>query len=88
MEIECLRSELRQSSDREADIQAKGFKAVKELQEKLDAEIVAHVLTTRELNKQKEELARKEGIITSMREAVWNKKAWYDEQIENQQQVI
>ena len=42
MEIDCLRSELRQSSDREANIRVKGRKAVKTLQDKLDVEVAAH----------------------------------------------
>ena len=45
-----------------------GRKAVKALREKLDAEIVAHTLTTTELNKQKEDVAWKEGTITSLQE--------------------
>ena len=54
-EIDRLRSELRQSSDREKDIRAKGRKAVKALEEKLEAEAAAHTRTKEENTKLWEE---------------------------------
>ena len=64
--IERLRFELRQSSDREVVIRAKGRKATKTLQEKVDVEVTAHKRTLAELNKQREDGAKKDGIITSL----------------------
>ena len=59
MEIDCLRSELRQSSDREANIRAKGYKAAKTLQDKLDSEVVAHGGIKEEKEKMQEEASKK-----------------------------
>ena len=58
-EIDRLQSELRQSSDREADIRAKGRKAVKEIWEKLDAKVVVHCQTKAERDKLHEERTKK-----------------------------
>ena len=66
IEIERLRSKLWQSSDREENIRAKGRKATKALQDKLDPEIVSHAQTTTELKKQKDEVTWSEGIIATL----------------------
>ena len=65
MEIEWLRSELRQSSDRETDVWAK---ARTDKFDKLDAEITAHKQTIELLNKQMEAISRTEGIIEELGE--------------------
>ena len=50
-EIGRLRDELRQSSDRETNVRAQARKAVKEAQEKLQAEVTAHKRTMEFLTK-------------------------------------
>ena len=57
-------------------------KGVKAIQDKLDTEITAHTKTTKELNKEKGEVGRSEGIITALLEAAQKKGQWYHEQIE------
>ena len=47
-EIDRLRAELRQSSDREADARVKGHQAVKTLEGKLQAEVTTHSRTKEE----------------------------------------
>ena len=51
MEIGRLRDELRQSSDRETNVRAQARKAVKDAQEKLQAEVTAHKRTLESLTK-------------------------------------
>ena len=48
-EISCLRAELRQSSNKETHIRAKGRWAIKDLEDKLTAESASHA-RTKELN--------------------------------------
>ena len=86
-EIDLLRSELHQSSDKEADIREKGCKAVKTIQDKLDAEIAAHGRTKEERDKLHEEGNKKETTIMALHEAAQKKQEWYDEQIENECQL-
>ena len=66
-EFDHLRSELRQSLDREVDIQAKGCKRVKTIQDKLDAEVVAHGQTKEERDKLHEEGTKKEATRPLLR---------------------
>ena len=73
-EINRLQLELCQSSDREADIRAKGRKAVKTIQDKLDAEIAAHGRTKEERDKLHEEGIKKETIISALQEAAQKKR--------------
>ena len=54
-EIDWLRFELRQSSDRGTDIRAKGRKAIKVLEEKLGNEQKAYAVTKEEKAKLQEE---------------------------------
>ena len=65
-EIVRLRSELRQSSDKEADIQAKGRKAAKLIQDQLNAEIAAY--GRKEERKRLREKGIKKGNIISVLE--------------------
>ena len=65
-EIKRLRSELRQSLDRESDVKVKGHKTLKTIQENLDAKIASNPKTTRELKKKREEFGQVEGIITTL----------------------
>ena len=69
------------------DIRAKGRKAVKTIQDKLDAEIAAHGRTKEERDKLHEEGIKKENIISALREAALNKSEWYDEQLENDRKL-
>ena len=69
-EIDCLRGELRQSSERERDIQAKGRKAVKILEEQLSMEHAAHDLTTYANNKLREEVSKLEGVNQRLRKVL------------------
>ena len=72
-EIERLRSELHQYLGREADIGAKGSKAVRALQDKLDAKVATHGRTKAELKKLNEEGTKKERTITVLRKAAQEK---------------
>ena len=60
MEIRRLRDELRQSSDRETNIRAQARKAVKEAEEKLQAEVTAHKRTMESIAKKIESEAHAE----------------------------
>ena len=79
--IDRLRIELHQSSSREVDIRAKGRRAAKALEDKLDAEIAAHISTKEEKRKLQEEAKKTKAIIAGLRKLIERKKAWYDEQI-------
>ena len=79
-EIDRLKLELCQSSNREGDIRAKGCKAVKTLQEKLHVEVAAHGRTKEEKEKLQEEARKKETVIMTLRELAQKKKVWYEEQ--------
>ena len=79
--IDLLHSELRHSSDREKDIQAKGRKAVKDLEEKLKAEAAAHTRTKEENSKLREGAQKSETAITRLRALLEKKKTWFDEQL-------
>ena len=68
MEIGRLRDELRQSSDRETNVQAHARKAVKEAQEKLQAEMTAHKRTMESIAKKIEREAHAEQKILELRE--------------------
>ena len=80
-EIDRLRAELRQSSDREADARVKGRQAVKTLEGKLQAEVAMHNRTKEEYEKLREEANKKDAAITGLWELAEKKKAWYDKQL-------
>ena len=61
-EIDRLRGELQQSSERERDIRAKGRKAVKSLEEQLAMEHSAHDVTTNATNRLREEVSKLEDV--------------------------
>ena len=61
-----------------------GTKGHKSASRKAHTEIVAHKQTMAKRNKQKEEVATKDGIITSLCEAAQKKREWYDEQNESE----
>ena len=67
-EIGRLRDELRQSSDRETNVRAQARKAVKEAQEKLQAELMAHKQTMESVTKKIEREAHAEQKILELRE--------------------
>ena len=69
-EIDRLRGELRQSSERERNIRVKGQKAVKSLEEKLSMEHAAHDLTTYANNKLREEVSKLEGVNQRLRKVL------------------
>ena len=78
-EIDRLRAELRQSSDRETDIRAKGRKAIKDLDEKLTTESAAQAITKEANSKLREEANKMEGVNKGLRELLEKQKAWYNE---------
>ena len=67
LESDHLRLELLQSSDREADIRAKGCEAVKTIQDKLDPEVVSHGRMREERDKLHEEGTKKEATRPLLR---------------------
>ena len=87
-EIDCLRGELRQSSERERDIQAKGRKAVKILEEQLSMEHAAHDLTTYANNKLREEVSKLEDVNQRLRNELEERKAGYEEQLKHEQEEV
>ena len=80
-EIDHLRAELRQSSDREKDIRANGRKAVKTLEEKLVAETAQHTWTKEENAQLREEAKKSEAAIAGLQALLEKKKVWFDEQL-------
>ena len=80
-EIDRLRAELRQSSDREADARAKGHQVVKTLEGKLQTEVAVRSRTKEEYEKLREEANKKDAAITGLWELAEKKKAWYDKQL-------
>jgi chromosome segregation ATPase len=72
-EIDRLRVELRQSSDR---------KAVKDLEEKWATESAAHALTKEANNKLREEMGKLEGINKGLRELMEKRKEAHNEQLQ------
>ena len=83
-EVDRLRGELRQSSDKERDIRPKGRKAVKSLEEKLTMEYTAHGLTTDANSKLREEVSKLEGVNQKLRDVLEERKAWYDEKLKHE----
>ena len=77
--IDRLRVELRQSSDKEEDIRAKGRRAVKALEDKLEAETTEHTSTKEENVKLQEEAKKTKAVIKGLWEILEKKKTWYDE---------
>ena len=67
-EIGRLRDELRQSSDPEINVRAQARKAVKDAQEKLQAEVTAHKRTMESLTKHIDTEAHAEQKILELRE--------------------
>ena len=61
------------------DIQVKRRKAVKVVQDKLDAEVAVHGRTKVELNTLNEEGTKKEGTITALRDVAQKRQVWYNE---------
>ena len=88
LEIDRLRSELRQSLDRETDIRAKGHKAVKVLEEKLGNEEKPHAAIKEEKGKLQEEFHKLEKINTGLGELLEKKKVWYEEQLTKERESL
>ena len=80
-EIDHLRAELCQSSDRETNIRAKGCKAIKAREEKLRVETTTHTITKEENSKLWEIVSKMEGVNIGLQELLEKKKVWYDEQL-------
>ena len=74
--------ELRQSSDRECDIRAKGRKAIKGLEDKLTAESSAHTLTKDANSKLREEVGKMEELNKGLRELMEKRKTAHNDQLE------
>ena len=85
-EIDRLHAELRQSSDRECDIWAKGRKAVRDLEEKWTAESAAHALTKEANNKLREEMGKLEGVNKGLRELMDKRKEAHNEQLQQERE--
>ena len=83
-EIDRLRAELQQSSDRERDIRAKGRKSVKGIEEKLTTESAAHALTKDANSKLREEVGKIEELNKGLRELMEKRKAAHNEQLEQE----
>ena len=69
-EIDRLRGELQQSSERERDIRTKGRKAVKSLEEQLSMQHATHNLTTDVNNKLREEVSKLEDVNQRLRKVL------------------
>ena len=85
-EIDRLRGELRQSSERERDIRAKGRKAVKRLEEQLAMEHLAHDVTTSANNRLQEEVNKLEDVNQRLRSVLEERKKGYEEQLKHEQE--
>ena len=81
MEIDRLRAELHQSSDRETNICAKGRKAIKNLEHQLQAKVATHKATKEEYEKLREESNKKDVATKGLRELADKKKTWYEEKL-------
>ena len=77
--IDRLRGELRQSSERERDIRAKGRQAVRRLEEQLAVEHSAHDITTSANNRFQEEVRKLEDLNQRLRSVVEERKKGYEE---------
>ena len=82
--IDSLHAQLRQSSDRETDIQAKGWRTIKGLDDKVTAESAAHALTKKANSKLREEASKMEGVNKGLREMLEKRKVCYNEQLEKE----
>ena len=78
-EIDRLHVELRESSDRECDIRAKGRKAVKGLKDKLIVESAAHALMKDANSKLREEVGKMEEVNKGLRELMEKRKAAHND---------
>ena len=87
MEIGRLRDELRQSSDRETNVRAQARKAVKEAQEKLQAEVTAHKRTMESIAKKIEREAHAEQKILELREEAKKQQQWFDDHLAGREEV-
>ena len=87
-EIDCLRGELRQSSERERDIQAKGRKAVKILEEQLSMEHAAHDLTTNVNNRLREEVSKLKHVNQRLWNVLEERKVGYEEQLKHEREEV
>ena len=85
-EIDRLRGELRQSSERERDIRAKGRKAIKSLEEQLAMEHSAHDVTTGANNRLQEEVKKLEDVNQRLRSVLEERKKGYEEQLKHEQE--
>ena len=68
------------------DIRAKGRKAIKTLEDKLDAEVVAHGWMKEEYKKLQKEANKKDAMIKGLWELADKKKAWYEEQLAHERE--
>ena len=80
-EIDRLRGELRQSSEREREIRAKGRKAVRRLEEQLAMEHSAHDVTTSENTRLQDEVTKLEDVNKRLRSVLEERKKGYEEQL-------
>ena len=87
MEIGRLRDELRQSSDRETNVRAQARKAVKEAEEKLQAEVTAHKRTMESIAKKIESEAHAEQKILELREEAKKQQQWFDDHLAGREEV-
>ena len=85
-EIDRLRGELRQSSERERDIRAKGRKAVRKLEEQLAMEHSAHDVTTSENNRLQDEVTKLEDVNKRLRSVLEERKKGYEEQLNHERE--
>ena len=85
-EIDRLRGELRQSSERERDIRAKGRKAVRRLEEQLAMEHSAHDVTTSENNRLQDEVTKLEDVNKRLRSVLEERKKGYEEQLNHERE--
>ena len=86
-EIGRLRDELRQSSDRETNVRAQARKAVKDAQEKLQAEVTAHKRTLESLTKRIDVEAHAEQKILELREEAKKQQQWFEDHMASSAEV-
>ena len=76
-----LRDELRQFSDRETNVRAQARKAVKDAQDKLQAEVTAQKRTLESLTKHIDTDAHVEQKILELREEAKKQKEWFEDHL-------
>ena len=87
MEIGRLRDKLRQSLDWETNVRAQARKAVKDAQEKLQAEVTAHKRTLESLTKHIDTEAHAEQKILELREEAKKQQQWFEDHLASSAEV-